>query len=266
MKEGMKKVILKQLEDIEGKYGVKILLAVDGGSRGYGIASPHSDYDIRFIYVRPAADYLRVVNRLPDTISETHFDNLDFHGWDLSKVSDLAASGNVKLWDMLMAKEAYIRQNDFVQAAIKFCNVFQHPRLVQAYIRRAQEYIEMCKGESTINAKCALHAAVAALQGHWLVHKNTIPPTHLSDLWWEETPEWLSLVKPLAHSRAQGAIISAERSFAERMTFMLIELHSAASMKLPHYKRHTDEVAEHVNKFFITWQALGNSPEDTGFC
>ena len=45
------KEIQDNLDTIENQYGVKILLAVESGSRAWGFASPDSDYDVRFIYV-----------------------------------------------------------------------------------------------------------------------------------------------------------------------------------------------------------------------
>ena len=52
--------ILENLDQIERKYGVRILLAVESGSRAWGFASPDSDYDVRFIYLQKARDYLRI--------------------------------------------------------------------------------------------------------------------------------------------------------------------------------------------------------------
>ena len=56
----MRETILKKLNEIEKKENVRILLAVESGSRAWGFASPDSDYDVRFIYVRPREDYLRL--------------------------------------------------------------------------------------------------------------------------------------------------------------------------------------------------------------
>lgn len=56
----MKETILKKLNEIERTENVRILLAVESGSRAWGFASPDSDYDVRFIYVRPKNEYLRL--------------------------------------------------------------------------------------------------------------------------------------------------------------------------------------------------------------
>ena len=56
----MQQLIVKKLEEIERQDHVRILLAVESGSRAWGFASEDSDYDVRFIYVRPRNDYLRL--------------------------------------------------------------------------------------------------------------------------------------------------------------------------------------------------------------
>ena len=51
--------IQKALNDIEQKHRVRILLAVESGSRSWGFASPDSDYDVRFIYMHKPEEYLK---------------------------------------------------------------------------------------------------------------------------------------------------------------------------------------------------------------
>lgn len=55
--------IQQRLRDIEAQEQVRIIAAVESGSRAWGFASPDSDYDVRFLYVRREADYLRLTNR-----------------------------------------------------------------------------------------------------------------------------------------------------------------------------------------------------------
>ena len=44
--------ILGRLRTVEATHAVRILFAVESGSRAWGFASPDSDFDVRFVYVR----------------------------------------------------------------------------------------------------------------------------------------------------------------------------------------------------------------------
>ena len=57
------KYVNKELDNIEKEFGVKILYAVESGSRGWGFANEESDYDVRFIYIRPLSDYLSIAHK-----------------------------------------------------------------------------------------------------------------------------------------------------------------------------------------------------------
>ena len=73
--------IEEKLKEIEEKEGVRILYAVESGSRAWGFASPDSDYDVRFIYVRPKEDYLGLF--APKDVIEWQLDAVfDMNGAD----------------------------------------------------------------------------------------------------------------------------------------------------------------------------------------
>lgn len=46
-------LIKEKLSQIEERENIRILYACESGSRAWGFVSPDSDYDVRFIYVRP---------------------------------------------------------------------------------------------------------------------------------------------------------------------------------------------------------------------
>lgn len=50
--EQMNILVPEKLKEIENKYDVKVLWAIESGSRAWGFASPDSDFDVRFIYKR----------------------------------------------------------------------------------------------------------------------------------------------------------------------------------------------------------------------
>ena len=56
----MEQVIREKLAEIGNKENVRIIMAVESGSRAWGFASPDSDYDVRFVYVRNLEDYLKL--------------------------------------------------------------------------------------------------------------------------------------------------------------------------------------------------------------
>ena len=87
----MKELIQEKLREIEQHEECRILLAVESGSRAWGFASPDSDYDVRFIYVRSEKAYLRL-DRTRDVIEVPINDELDINGWDIDKTLRLIAS------------------------------------------------------------------------------------------------------------------------------------------------------------------------------
>ena len=45
----VRETILSELDNIERQHGVRVLHAVESGSRAWGFSSPDSDYDVRFV-------------------------------------------------------------------------------------------------------------------------------------------------------------------------------------------------------------------------
>ena len=81
----MRAAITQRLTEVEARHGVRVLYAIESGSRAWGFPSPDSDYDVRFIYAHPRDWYLSV-NEARDVIEEG-VDEMDFDvaGWDLRK-------------------------------------------------------------------------------------------------------------------------------------------------------------------------------------
>lgn len=80
----IKDIILKNLKEIEKKEKIKILYAVESGSRGWGFESKNSDYDVRCIYVHSLDWYLSIEDK-KDVIEYLISDQLDIIGWDIKK-------------------------------------------------------------------------------------------------------------------------------------------------------------------------------------
>ncbi len=61
--EAKKDHIQSELEHLEHSKEVRVLYTVESGSRAWGFPSRDSDYDVRFIYLRPLDWYLSVEGR-----------------------------------------------------------------------------------------------------------------------------------------------------------------------------------------------------------
>lgn len=104
---GMDNIIKQKLLEIETQYEVKILLAVESGSRAWGFASTDSDWDVRFIYVHRPAWYSGVFPGRDVIEVMDGENNLDFSGWDLRKALALLYKGNPPLFEWLSSPIVY---------------------------------------------------------------------------------------------------------------------------------------------------------------
>ena len=100
------KDIEQKLLDIEKKENVRILYAVESGSRAWGFASPDSDYDVRFIYIRNKEDYLKLNE--PNDFIEWQLDEVfDISGWDIKKALQLLYKSNPTLFEWINSPIVY---------------------------------------------------------------------------------------------------------------------------------------------------------------
>ena len=104
--------ICSELAKIEEKENLTILLAVESGSRAWGFASPDSDYDVRFIYVRPREFYLRLEKR-SDVCEWVLNETLDINGWDFDKTLRLLRSSNPTLFEWMNSPIIYKKHPKF---------------------------------------------------------------------------------------------------------------------------------------------------------
>ncbi len=96
----MRETILAELARIEQAEQVRVLYACESGSRAWGFASPDSDYDVRFIYVRPLRWYLSIFEGR-DTLEAQIDGGLDMAGWDMKKALGLMLKSNPALYEWL---------------------------------------------------------------------------------------------------------------------------------------------------------------------
>lgn len=177
----MRETILSKLDEIENRENVKILLAVESGSRAWGFASPDSDYDVRFIYVRPKEDYLRL-EKTRDVIELPIEGELDINGWDLDKTLRLLRASNPTLFEWFSSPIVY-RETAFAQEFRSIMQrYFSSKRGLSHYLSMASSnYREYLKG-NMVKAKKYFYVLRPLLACRWILDKGSPPPMLFSEL------------------------------------------------------------------------------------
>lgn len=183
--------IQTQLRRIEEEENIKILLAVESGSRAWGFASPDSDYDVRFIYIRRMEDYLKL-EKVRDVIELPMDDVLDMNGWDLQKTLRLLYKSNPTLFEWFSSPIVY-QETEF---ADKFRDLmiqyFSSKKTLYHYISMAEgNYREYLKGDF-VRAKKYFYVLRPVLACQWILDQGTPPPMLFSELMEAELPAELT--------------------------------------------------------------------------
>jgi predicted nucleotidyltransferase len=173
----MRDEILAALRSIEAEAQVRVLLAVESGSRAWGFASPDSDYDVRFVYVHEPAWYLTVFESR-DVIEKMLPGELDVSGWDLRKSLRLFSKCNLALNEWLGSPVVYSEMSDFRSELRALIPMFFNPtRATHHYRSMAKQALSNLTSENQISIKKLLYAARALLACRWIRQYKSQPPT-----------------------------------------------------------------------------------------
>ena len=178
----MREEILACLARLEAEHNVKVLFACESGSRGWGFASPDSDYDVRFVYVNRLAWYLRVEPGR-DVIEEPIRGELDVNGWDLRKTLQLLRQSNPTLLEWLHSPILY-REDAAVMARLRAfaAEMFSPVRGHHHYVSMARKnFREHLNGEE-VRYKKYLYVLRPLLAARWIRAGRGVPPMRFAEL------------------------------------------------------------------------------------
>jgi len=103
-----------RLAQVAREDGIRYLMAVESGSRAWGFPSPDSDYDVRFIYVRPWQDYV-TLRPIRTVIERPIIDDFDVNGWDIRKTLGLLLKHNAVVAEWLESPIRYLPDDPAVK-------------------------------------------------------------------------------------------------------------------------------------------------------
>lgn len=167
-----------RLEQVEDDHGVDVFWAIESGSRAWGFPSPDSDYDCRFLFRRPAEDYLRL-RSLRDVI-ETPLDEVyDVNGWDLRKALGLLVKGNAVVCEWLRSPIVYSGDALLRDALLALADEIMDPVLLaKHHLHVAERHLAESADGSLKRFFYAMRPA-ATLRWLRVNPASTIPPMDL---------------------------------------------------------------------------------------
>lgn len=172
--------IKTKLQELELKHGVQILYAVESGSRLWGFESVDSDYDVRFIYIRPLQWYLSVRNRR-DVIEFPISEDLDFSGWDMKKALYLLSKSNPPFLEWLNSHIIY-KETDVVEKIKNLVSSYFNPRAtIFHYLHMAVgNYKEYVLKREEVILKKYFYILRPIFACEWIEKNQTVPPVQFS--------------------------------------------------------------------------------------
>ncbi len=188
----MQHKIQEALRFLEYQNGYKILFAYESGSRAWNFHSPDSDYDVRFVYIRSASDYLSISP--PRDVCESfkglskgtayEDDLLDIVGWDLQKALGLMRKSNPQLLEWLNGPLPYYIADPAYNAFLlsianritKMTPLYLHSRGMA--IGNFREYLQ---GDE-VRYKKYLYVIRPLLAAQYIREKGEVPPVDFNVL------------------------------------------------------------------------------------
>jgi len=219
--------IKNKLAEIEFTENVKVIMAVESGSRAWGFASPDSDYDVRFIYVRQPEDYIRL-NPVRDVIEWQLDDVYDVSGWDLQKALRLTYDSNPSIHEWCSSPIVY-KENDLAAPLRELAaECFIPKKSLYHYVSMAKHNYNTYLTGDEVRIKKYFYALRPVLAARWVADNSTPPPMLFDDLVKAELqPELLPAVEELVRIKKETSelgmgpkIHELDQYIREQMEFM----------------------------------------------
>ncbi|MEM6256869.1 MAG: nucleotidyltransferase domain-containing protein [Planctomycetota bacterium] len=131
--------VSRRLREVEAQRNLRIVFACESGSRAWGFASTDSDFDVRFIFIRPVAEYLKLTP--PKDAFDLHQDqDFDLAGWDIRKTAELMRRCNPPLMEWLDSPIVYEADDVISPRLVELRDIYFDPK------KAAHHYLSLAAG------------------------------------------------------------------------------------------------------------------------
>lgn len=172
----MQEEIKQEIERLEAQHEIRILYAVESGSRAWGFASKNSDWDVRFIYVHKPEWYLSI-NDKKDSIEEILPNDIDLSGWEIRKALKLFNKSNPPLMEWLSSPILYKEAGGIASALRKLStNYFDPKNCLHHYLHMAEGNFREYLQTDLVRTKKYFYVLRPVLACQWIEKFNAMAP------------------------------------------------------------------------------------------
>ena len=178
----MTEEIKKELLRLEFQHEIKILYAVESGSRAWGFASTDSDWDVRFIYIHKLDWYLKI-DDLRDNHEEILPNEIDLAGWELKKALRLFRKSNPPMLEWLRSPIIYIEQFSTADSLRKLTTEYFNPKsCLHHYLHMAKGNYKVYLQKENVRVKKYFYVLRPLLACDWIKQTNSMAPMEFQKL------------------------------------------------------------------------------------
>lgn len=218
--------IKNKLVEIEEKYNIDILFAVEVGSRVWGYALPESDYDVRFVFRHRVREYLKISGH--KEVIEVKEGNLDIVGYDMQKALNMAYLTSVSMLELCLSNVVY-RKTPWLAEFFEIVKQYSQPkRMLYHYIGMTVRNLEVIEKNVLVKPKDYLLVCRTLLAGK-MVAKGEMPLLSIRDLMEEVADDALfDKLETLIKARCNGEMVPVDKELNEMIERGLEELDAIA--------------------------------------
>ena len=172
----MREEILKELAKLETEKKIKIVYAIESGSRAWGFSSTDSDWDVRFIYVHHYDWYLSVEEK-KDNIEIILPNDIDLGGWELRKALLLFRKSNPPLLEWLRSPIVYKQALSTAGQLRDTTKQYFNPKsCLYHYLHMARRNYEAYFSEEVVRVKKYFYVLRPLMACCWIERKQEMAP------------------------------------------------------------------------------------------
>lgn len=184
----MQQAIKDEIKDLEQEYGIEVLLAVEYGSRAWGLEHAGSDHDIRLIYRDPPLQAFSLFQDREMISRPSMVDGVevDLTCWSLPKTLKLATVSNPQLNEFLACPVRYRSEEAFLEDLTRICKAAS-PRVMAHYYRGSakKNLLQKICDQRQVDVKATLQMVRGTLSAQWIVQnpdQGAFPPVDFETL------------------------------------------------------------------------------------